>query len=70
MLGQSATIPYAAQGKIVAQVGLLVELQAQMSTDPMGAIERDAHHNTTLPKEVSLESGGHIHPEVPGEILG
>ena len=54
----------------MAQVGLLVELQAQMSTDPMGAIERDAHLNTTLPKEVSLESGGHIYPEVPGEILG
>ena len=74
MLGQSAAIaltPYAAQGKIaVAQVGLLVELQAQMSTDSMGAIETDAHHNTPLPKEVSLKSGGHIHPEVAGKILG
>ena len=48
------------KAKLVAQVGLLLELQAQMSIDPMGAIKRDAHHNTTLPKEVSLESGGHI----------
>ena len=54
----------------MAQVGLLVELQALMSTDPMGVIERGADHNTTLPKEVSLESEGHIHPEVPGKILG
>ena len=60
--------PYAAQ--VVAQVDLLVELQAQMSTDPMGAIKRDAHHNTYFLKEISLDSGGHIHPEVPGKILG
>ena len=61
-LGQSAAIALTAQGKIVvAQVGLLVELQTQMSTDPMGAIKRDAHHNTTLPKEVSLESQWRTH---------
>ena len=36
----------------------------------MGAIERDAHHNTTSPKEVSLKSGEHIHPVVSDEILG
>ena len=43
--------------KAKAQVGLLPELQAQMSIDPMGAIERDAHHNTILPKGVSLGNG-------------
>lgn len=32
----------------------------------MGAIEGDAHHNTTLPKG----NGGHMHQEVPGEMLG
>ena len=53
---------------VVVQVGLLVELQAQIPIDPMGAIKRDANHNSTLPEGVSLGNGGHMYPEIPDKM--